>query len=471
MTSEPLSPDDELRALHARRRRARLRSLGVLALACVGLAGVWWLRQPVPEPPERALFARVLPKWSLDKLNHRDDALRRRTMLEAAAPWPAVQARLAEVAAAYGAARPEFKASVAALNASVRDAGLPFWVDAPFVGGKQWVLTYDELGRHGWSLAGGVAVEVLRVRRLDRVNLEMHFLGHADGDRPVVLADRVEAELVDLVLRAYTTEGRRPGEVEEAARGAWRSVMQELAGAEALAEAAALLKERALRLSRLSFGAPGNFRVDAPDRIELGDEFLDSLEEYADLRRPGGALILSPNLRALRETDRALRRGEPRRALEMILESMMLDTEAHEARHVLEPLPDGVVPPKVVELAGSDDMPFAERAARELQAYLGQLHASERPCTSLAQFAFRAFGDRAGATPHHYASRVLLQAVSTAPGTPLTRSRLAGDLLELCRAPTGELRAKVAAAHQEIFGTPFVPAVRAAAVGNVADSR
>jgi len=455
-----LSPDEELAALRRRRRNGRIRAVCAVAVLAAVCAGVAWLRRPRPEPPERTLFASALPHWSVERLNGREGGAERRAMLDGAAPWPGLREALEKLADSYDRERPVLLESVAAVNAAARAAGLAYWVDAPHAAGKQWILSYDVLARSRWTLDGGKSVEVLRVRRLDRVNLEMAFLGHAGGDQPVVLLDRVEAELLDLAHGAYARDGRG-GVAEQAANGAWRSVMQNLAGAAALAEGARLLEERAERVRRLAKGPKGGVIVEFPDRVELGDEFLDSLMPYADVARGGGPVLLGADLRAVREADRALRTGEPRRALDAVLDQMASDTEAHEARHALEPLGDGPVPALVLEAAGDDDERFARSAANELTAYLGQLHASARPCAVLAQLAFRAKGDRARATPHHFAAHVLLHALSYAPEKPLTAGQLEEDLLQSCREPPETLRARTAAAHEKILGTPFAAATRA----------
>lgn len=430
--------------------------LGLITL--IG-AGGWFVNRPVAETPEHALFARALPGWSIERLNDRDGAGHRRLLLEAANPWPGLVDPLARMTDAYGLETKVFREAVKAVNAAAAAAGLTYWVDAPRTAGKQWVTTYDVLGRSRWTLDQGASTNVLRVRRLDRVNLEMAFLGHADGSEPVVLFDRVESELLDLMKDAYDTVGRA-GTVESASRGAWRTAMQDVADPDALAEAWKLLEARTQRFRELLVGNGRRVELEAPERIEWGDEWLDTLEPYADLHRPDGPLIMPGPLRLLREADRALRRGPAREALEKVLAVMALSTEAHEARHALEPFGDREVPPIVLEEAGDDDLRFARSAANEATAYLGQLYASDRPCQVLSVLAQRAAGDQARATPHHYAARAILRALSADPTQPLTAASIEDFLLETCRRPTADVQRDASKAHETLFGLPFVAAHR-----------
>lgn len=460
----PSDPDSELAALHARRRRARVRRVVIVIVLGLAAVGGWFATRPAPERPERTLFARTLPAWNVERLNHRDGASERARLLDEAAPWPEVRAALEAMTDAYGGETRPFLEKVKQLDAAIERAGLPYWIDAPRTGDKQWVTSYDILGSSTWTLATGASTRVLRVRRLDRMNLEMAFLGHAGGSDPVVLQDRIEAELLELMQDAYDTVPRA-GAVESASRGAWRTAMQGVADPAALAEAWTLLQAREQRLKEMLVGNGRRVELEAPERIEWGDAWFETLEPYADLKRPGGPMILPATLKHLRDADRALRSGPERAALDQVLAVLALSTEAHEARHALEPIGEGPVPQLILDEAGDDDLRFARSAANEAIAYLGQLHASDRPCQVLSVLVQRAADDRARTTPHHYASRTILRALS---GT--TEARLGGNVLEellldTCRLPADEVHRKASDAHKAIFGTPLVEARRSVTPG------
>jgi hypothetical protein len=323
------------------------------------------------------------------------------------------------------------------------------------------VLSYEILERARWTL-GERSVELLRVRRLDTINVEMGLLGHAGGDQPVVLMDRLEAQLSDELPEAYD-EKARGNEIDRAARKLWRGLVGSRAGDGALQRAAEGLarREELFKVMETRLRG-GSVRVPKPERLLYGAEFFDALKPYTDSGRRGGPLLLPGDLRDLRRADEALREGDARAALEAALDLEAHVTEAHEARHAL------------LDFVGEDDLDFAASAERELRAYIGEIHDAAAPaCLSVQKIARTAGGARARRTPHFFAGHVLLRALFFA-GLPKDAGPAAGaalpgggepkepELLEvLCALPDDVLRARAAAAYRRFYERPFVGAVRA----------
>jgi hypothetical protein len=428
------------------------------AAVAAGGAAAWWFARATPEDPARVFFRRDLPKWVVDRAGGGASVHGAgERLIAAAAPWPGVQQSVRTLDEGWPD-RARVREAAAALNKAARDAGLAFWVDVQIAWEKPVVLSYEVSGRALWKLAER-SVEVLRARRLDTINVEMGLLGHAGGDQPVVLVDRLEVGVTRDLPEAYG-EAPEGNAVDLAARRLYRRTVEARAGpglrraAEGLARRDDLFRTMEKRLHG------GHVRVPHPERLFWGAEYFETLEPYSETTRRGGPLIFSSDLRDLRRSDEMLRDGDLRAALDAAVDLEAHLTEAHEARHALdpEPLP---VPDALFDFVGDDDLNFAADAERELRAYVGEIHGTLAPaCLSVQKIARTAAGERRRGTPHFYAGNVLLRAME---GAEEGRRVPMAELLEqLCEQPDRALRAQAARAYEKLYERPFVGAQREA---------
>lgn len=421
-----------------------------LLAACAGAAFAWLRRSqpPPPPPPERLLFERKILGWATAKARKDMPFAELEAAKDLAKPWPAIVAALDEVDRAWPSEE-KTKVAVAKLNEAARAAGLSYWVDVVAYRDIPYLLTYEVLARSVWELEGKAKL-LLRVRRLDHVNIEMGYLGHASGDVPVVLVDRLEPAVMESVAKAYS---ERPdgNAVNQAALRWWKKTLEDKVGAQALAKGAAQVARREQLFDAMrGHLKDGRVVVLKPERLTWGEDFFESLMPATEYKRAGGPLLVAADVRDLRRSDEALRDGEGRRALDLALELEARATEAHEARHALDPEELPIPEPLLMEV-GDDDLEFARGAERELRAYLGQLHDAEvPPCITVARLAIQAGGAKARATPHHYAGTLLLETMS-----PTGADGLPKLVEELCTAPEEEVRSKAQAVFKSLYGRPM----------------
>lgn len=448
--------DDELP------RRSKKPLVFLLALVLAG--GVTWKvlhPPPKPEPPERTLFRKQLVTWVIAQARHdlsAPDALA--TCVTAAQPWPEVAKAIEALPAAWND-RDALHAATKNLNRAARASGLAFWVDPQFPDGNPILTTYEVLRRSTWVIEAELppnVVEVIQVRRLDTLNLVLGLLGHAGGDQPAVLRDRVEMAVLDK-LRVDPED--RPNEVDDAAAQLWRDRLTPLVGAAGLAEADRRVNERE-RLARAMEKRlkGGKIHVARPERLVFGDSYFENLEPYTSNTRRGGPLILASDLRALRRADEALDDSEGLRALLQIIELESEIVEAHEARHELDPR-EVETPELLQHLVGEDDLRFGKMAERELRAFIGQLHDARPPaCLSVVSLAQLARGRHSQSTPHFFAAHALLSTLGQLDGERgLDEDQVIEVMKTLCGLPDDELRKRAAAASETLYGEPLKPAV------------
>lgn len=455
-----------------RRWLLAITGLGMLALAVavgVGLRA----RRPTTDAAQQ-LFARTLPHWQVV----RAQALARggtpatdtAELSTAAQRWPGVAQALARLTAAWPD-EASTRAAVADLNAGLHAAALPYFADVQMVQGRPMVLTYTVEARVPWA-AGEGRVQVLRLRRLDRLNIEMAMLGETEGSQPLVLMDRLEATLASDLPTAFSdgvSAGRTAGtqdEVERIALAQLRRLL-EVAGGPALGATVhkLVLRDRRVEAMRNRLHQ-GKVQLALPDGFVLGDDWFEGLTPYTDLRRPGGPLILNTDLRAASDADEALRTPEATAALGRALDFMARATEAHEAHHALANADKTVLPPPgpLLSLMEGSEVRFQTLAEHELRAYMGELSDSPSPvCLSLLKLARASLGRRARATPHFYAGRIIFMRLAQliAPKTgELVPTSPAVLLDRLCAMSDSDVRAKLADVWMWLYGVPRAAAVR-----------
>jgi hypothetical protein len=433
----------------------------VAAIAAVCGIGVHFALRPRVDPA-RELMRTELPTW--ESVRARSDAggPQLAALLARARPWPALAAPLEALDRAWPDEAAMRDAS-RSLNLALGGAGLPFFTDVWRVGEQPIVLTYQLAARVPWRI-GARTVEVMRLRRLDTLNVEFGLLGSTEHGQPVALLDRVEAELA-MDLPAMYGKAARPGAVrlndfDRLAFAKSRAFYEARLGA-GLAGAAAALGERDRALEEMrSRLHGGQVQLFQPDGFVLGAEWLATLEPLAQLGHEGGPLILDTDLDRVATADEKLRDAETTRLFAAAVDLSATGTEAHEARHAVDGGERTAPPPPALFAVMEDSSTsMIALADGELRAFLGEIHDAPAPaCVSLALVLRNAFGAGARATPHFYAAQALATALDATPdAAPSARLTL------LCALPDGDLRARVASAWQKLYAEPMSPATRLAA--------
>ncbi len=426
--------------------------LGVAAIA--GGLGFWrWSGSRPRISPERFFFAETLPMWALE--HHRGGGSPLPDLSQVPPPVSALSPELE----ALGKSFPKFAAAREAavrLNKALEGSGLRYWLDVQQVSKRPIVLSYALELRTRWKM-GDKALDVMRVRRLDRLNIEMGMEGLTDDEGPVVFLDRLEPNLSRDLEEAFA-EIPKGNEVDRAARAIFRGQLESKVGAAAVALAAGQLRRRSELFEAMEKRMhEGQVTFYRPEGFVWGDEFFERLEPYAKTGRPRGPLLLASDLRQLHRADEVLREGEGNRALLASLELESSLVEAHEARHALDPS-ERKVPEVLVAAVGDDDMPFANKAERELRALIAEIHDGAAPsCLAVARIVQMVAGRYARATPHWYASSVLLREMF---GEGETYASLPA---KACAMPDAQLRSTAAEAFKSLYGEDFVGAAPASA--------
>lgn len=447
------------RGRYNRRVKARYLIIGATVIALVAL-GLARLRRD----PLRELFAEAIPAWQVARTRP-DGAARaepaRRMERLAARRLPALVGLFDRLDGEWPDDA-KVRAVASEINAALRAREVPYHLDVQPIREQPIVLTYERQAVVPWRLPEGRAVDVVRIRRLDHLNIEMGLYGEAAvRGEPVVYLDRIEARLADELPRAFQD---RPGgdEVEQAVLAQVRRVLSAGPEGAALAESVRLLAERDRLFEVMRKRLHGDGMViEHPDRFVFGEAWAEEMAPYARFSQPGGPLVLDTDLRAVARADDELASRDRHLPLERAVDLFAAVVEAHEAHHALD-APTGAPPPgELLELLSGTDPRFATLADNELRAYLGELHdGPASPCLALAESVRGVHGEHVGRTPHFFARRVLLARLGAGlekpPETP------AALLALLCALSDDELRRRAASVFQALYGTPLVPARRGA---------
>jgi hypothetical protein len=440
--------------------------VAVLGLLAAAGGAVWYRLSRARPDPARELFRVTLPTWQTARARpwSTADGPAARDLLRAAQPWPP----LAEALRTLDGAWPDdakVRASVKTANQALRQAPLPYFLDVQSIKDQPIVLSYELRARVPWRI-GARAVEVLRLRRLDTMNVELALFGETDHGLPMVLLDRIEAslarELPVVFGHAVAQEGWQRNDFDLAALARLQPLLQAHAGSE-IQTAALQLHQRdtLLEAMRARFHG-GRVHLNTPDGFVLGEPWFRDMADFARLDRPGGPLILDTDLRGVAHADEPLRSGATAQALAAAVDLMALSTEAHEARHAFddaEPDVASAQPPLPPELFASmehSEFQFIGLADKELRAYLGELHDTPAPaCLSLAKMLRALFGQGARRNPHFYAAWTILHQLD-----PASDKKPVNILNDLCDLPDGELRQRAAIAWRKLYLTPLLAGTR-----------
>ena len=447
--------------------------LAVLAVCVVAGAayGISYFRGR-PDPI-REIFAAQIPGWQLQRgkgwipaggteILAMQSALRR---------YPEVSSALGRLDAAY----PD-PAAVKTAGQGLSDAlfasHLPYYLDPQPIQKKTILLSYSVVGQATWS-AGPRSILVRRLLRLDKLNVEIDFLGQTGSERSIVFLDRIESSLINDLLdaagkRKESSRRRSLTDADHAALYELRRALAVRVGEAALDSVVAALtaRDEAFETMRRRLH-DGKVRIEKPDSFVFSDSWFESLWPLSSLQNPGGPLILDTDLRAVETADAQLRTREATTTINTLLDLMALGTEAHEARHAFAAQDSGhppdaappaarPVPDALAALVG-DDPDFAVKADGELRAYLGEIHdASSAPCFSIVQGIRQVRGRYVPRTPHFFAQFLILGRLGGDEGL----ADPVGLVHRLCAEPEPDLRARAAALWKDLYGSEMVPARR-----------
>jgi len=437
-----------------------------IALAAVLAGGGGLAYRRLRSDPAREMMRKALPAWQSARTHKvQPGGKSARELLASARRWPDVAAGFAALDRDWPK-ETEVRAAAKSVNRALAAARLPYFVDIQHVGVQPIALSYELVTRAPWRI-GARTVDVLRLRRLDTLNIELGMYGATDQGLPVVLLDRIEAGLAETLPAMYGREGelrRHLNDFDRAALARERRLLEARVGAGLAAAAADIAeRDRLLEVMRTRLHG-GELQFYPPDGFVLGDAWLSNLEEYARFDRPGGPLLFDTDLHAVARADEKLRVGENARVLAAALDVLASATEAHEARHALDEVdPNGPPPPTpLFEVMGESSTQFIGLADAELRAYLGELHdaggsVGSAGCWVIAKMLRGVYGRAARRTPHFYATLTIVRQLDPDPDrAPEARLAL------LCDLPDEELRRRVEAAWQKLYGAPLAPGQRVA---------
>ena len=448
---------------------------GLLLTLALGAGAVVYKTRPRPAPA-RTLFQETLPGWQVARFRAGSAADAATAVQREAQAWPALAAALARLDQAWPDEAAVRDAAEGA-NRAALSSGLPYFLDVQHVREQPIVLTYEVVSRRSWR-AGAQQVTVLRVRRLDKLNVELAMLGETQGGVPRVLLDRIEASLThDLPLLLAPGGAAIPGargRVNDADRAAFarmRGYLEAQLGAAALTDAVAKLSAREALVEEMRGRFHGGaVQLARPDGFVLGEAWVGSMEPHTRVDRPGGPLLLDTDLRKVARADEALRTGAAAETLRRALDLYAAATDVHEVRHALDSDPPPAPPPLRALFSGDDDR-FPKMAGLELRAYLAELHhGAPPPCVTAAKLVRNVYGATARRTAHFFASYLILTQLGQ--GAPADGSTAAAErreppeapgaeqqLATLCAMPEPLLRGLAAKIWQQLYGTTLVPAV------------
>ena len=288
------------------------------------------------------------------------------------------------------AAMSRLYAALRVLNRRLQAAGLDLFVDASvLVRGEDSrtlasLFVYEVRARRRVR-AGDAVEEVVRVRRLDHLNLERAALGYASPEleAAVVRLDQLEGSLVRRSGPALANMAPMPlfHPEDRDPESAWQSAVRERAGRLGRQAWDGTLPAEVPRLRRLGrllarrqelvSGWQSRLRregivLQAPDGLALGERYLPTVRR----RLPAHEV---DDLRALQDE---LERAEHRALFAQMLRRWAGEVEAHEVQHRLDfrrgeafPVPEPLRP----ETAGGPPSRFLDATRHELSAILASL--------------------------------------------------------------------------------------------------
>jgi hypothetical protein len=414
---------------------------GIAVVATVAVVVFVLGSRKSPGPDE--LYTHLIPAWQIFRSQElrKTDSPAAKAMLRAAQAWPELSASLRELDRGY----PDgVTAILAHVNQTARKVGVPYWLDAKPVKGWPVLLSHHVEQIHHWT-AAGKSVEVIHLRRVDQINVELGLIGQASYNGPLVFLDRIEDEWVDELSRV---EDPSAATVDREARKLMLSRIRghtEVDPSPLLADLIARHKLFEAMQNRMKVVVP------RPTGLFWSERWFDHMESLTKFGNGRGPMVFDSDLRLVREANRPMAKPEYRRIIAALVALRAENVEVHEARHAVET--DG--PPMPSILQSWPNAGFADQINKELRAYLGELHDSpHEPCLSLAALIRAAYSPKSRPTPHAFAGQIIARGLARDERTVQRPSRQA--------APADEAADPLAKAFPEIEPVAFMQAVCAA---------
>lgn len=412
-------------------------SLGLAFAAVGGVGFLGWSLLGAGPSAEEVFFGRTLPSWwiatSKSELAKVD--------VFAELPAPGLRAPLERIAPLLATDPNGASAESIALNQAIEQAGLPYFVDV-VVEGRWPLLLVFEVERRERYRQGELTQEVVVAERIDRTNVVTAFTGRKGDDLPIVLLDRIEASLLDLLQTApkgpvrtlvrdrmladaqTAVPGFRPEAAAEAVRAREKAMVQ-------------LERRRKLRLRR-------------PRRFSLPEPWVDDIEDLLERAR-FARFELDPIL----DADARLR-AEPVAAGLAHLRRQWADVSSAHQLHVgLSPDLTEAEPPEALRFVyGDSNTGFRQGGHLHMRAAIGAIRDTRAPaCLALLRTLEGGAGPHRRATAYYYGTvSALLALFDTQEMDPAV---LAERAARACDEGDEALRARAAVVAAEI-GVPEV---------------
>lgn len=372
-----------------------------------------------------------------------------------------------------------YRAAAVRLNRALLQHELPYYVDAdtyPLGGVISPILLSFYVQEHGFYRSGAQEVSVLRLWRLDRLNLVQSKLGYTRASMPhaIVLLDEVENDLVTQILPAVPADEHMSlsDDETEFSPKPWVAELQKRGGAivrRHFDSVPAPEKAAGMRLGRLlakrrellsgwrSTIARGKSGLRMPRRLIPEADYVSELE----------LVVPRAELRAWEELHDELLSKERLADFLLVREAVVRSVERHEVQHRLDYSAERFeLPPLLakrmgnIELQGHATHSLPMRSSLELSAFLSQIADDPAPLLAIVTMSRMVFVKQLRGSPHSYAALVALESIAQELGIEttvrlgrrVTRQELAQLLFEICARPTSELRAAAQSAYQREFG-------------------
>ncbi len=381
----------------------------------------------------------------------------------------------------------QYRAAAVGLNRALAQEKLPYYVDAdtyPLGGVSSPILLSFYVQERGLYKSAQREVSVLRLWRLDRLNLVQSKLGYTRASIPyaIVLLDEVENDLVTQILPAVPV-----GELmslsdddTEFSPKPWVAELQKKGGAivrRHFESVSAAEREAAERLGRLlakrrqllskwrSTIARDGSGLRMPRRLIPEDDYVSGLE----------LIVPRAQLRAWEELHDELLSKDRLKDFELVREAVLRSVERHEVQHRLDYAAELFeLPPLLARrmgnlpLQGHSTHSLPMRASLELSAFLSQIADDPAPLLAIVTMSRMVFVKHLLGTPHSYAALVVLESLARELGIEtterlgrrVTRQELAQLLFELGELPPARLRKAAQKAYVAEFGVPLAAVER-----------
>ncbi len=375
-----------------------------------------------------------------------------------------------------------FDTAAQALNRNLEQAGQPYFVAADTMNlgeGEVPTLLSFYVQERGQYTSGGKPISVLRLWRLDQLNLSHALLGYpkASAQHAFILLDQIEQDLITQLLPAVapgalmslTDEDLGPSlktwEVELQRRGAEilrthfkAATPEERSDAERVGTL--LAKRRALLLRWKESLSGLNMTLRTPRRLVPEADYVSQLE----LRVP------RKDLRDWEAIHDELLSPEVLAAFERIRESYARSVERHEVQHRIDYGRGRFVVPELLarrlhleDRMGHDLYSRPMRAATELSAYLAEIADHPSPVLPLVAMTRLLFLDQTAGSAHGFAALVAFEGTAQGLGIDtearwgrsIPREKLARLLYDVCEQKPDAIRRAARKAYEQAFGEPL----------------